>query len=73
MPASIGRGLGVAEEVVVLGDGVAGAWVTGGAVDVALGGGVDLPAQEVAAANVTNASEANKSLLTGQAPRPMSA
>jgi hypothetical protein len=72
MPASIGGGLGVAE-VVVVGEGVAGAWVAGGAVDVAFGCGVDWPAQEVAAANVTNASEANKRLLTGQAPRPMSA
>lgn len=72
MPASIGGGLGVAEVVAVVDD-VAGAWVAGGAVDVAFGCGVGWPAQEVAAANITNASEANKRLLTGQAPRPMSA
>jgi hypothetical protein len=72
MPASIRGGLGVAE-VVAVGDDVAGAWVAGGAVEVAFGCGVDWPAQEVAAANVMHASEANRRRLTGQAPRPMSA
>jgi hypothetical protein len=71
MPASIG-GLGVAA-VVVAGAEVDDGGVEGCGLDVARGCGAGLPAHAVAAANVTNPTDASKTLFTGQAPRPMSA